>query len=48
MHDVADATEELKTKAGRRELFGERIAFLVENGYDYVGAQLTRVRIMDY
>lgn len=39
VHDVADATEELKGKAGRRELFGERIAFLVENGYDYVGAQ---------
>ena len=37
--DVADATEALKNKAGRRDLFGERIAFLVENGYDYVGAR---------
>lgn len=45
VHDVADATEELKSKAGRRELFGERIAFLVENGYDYVGAQPKRSRI---
>jgi acyl-CoA synthetase (AMP-forming)/AMP-acid ligase II len=39
--DVADATEALKNKAGRRNLFGERIAFLVENGYDYVGARRT-------
>ena len=39
--DVADATEALKNKAGRRDLFGERIAFLVENGYDYVGARRT-------
>jgi len=39
VHDVADATEELRIKAGRRELFGERITFLVENGYDYVGEQ---------
>lgn len=38
IHDVADATEELRAKAGRQELFGERVAFLVENGYDYVGA----------
>lgn len=37
--DVADATEALKSKAGRRDLFGERIAFLVENGYDYVGTR---------
>jgi hypothetical protein len=45
VHDVADATEELKGKAGRGELFGGRIAFLVENGYDYVGAQSERERI---
>jgi hypothetical protein len=37
-HDVAASAEDLKRKAGGRSLAGERIAFLVENGYDYVGA----------
>jgi len=41
VRDVADASEALKSKAGRKALFGERIAFLVENGYDYVGARQT-------
>ncbi|TID22998.1 acetyl-CoA synthetase-like protein [Venturia nashicola] len=36
VHDVADATERLKEKAKGNSLPGERIAFLVENGYDYV------------
>jgi malonyl-CoA/methylmalonyl-CoA synthetase len=36
-HDIADATEDLRIKAGGRNLAGERVAFLVENGYDYVG-----------
>jgi malonyl-CoA/methylmalonyl-CoA synthetase len=40
-HDVADATEELRAKAGEKSLDGERIAFLVENGYDYIGTPLT-------
>ncbi|KAE9962053.1 hypothetical protein BLS_000898 [Venturia inaequalis] len=35
LHDVADATEQLKEKAKGNSLPGERIAFLVENGYDY-------------
>lgn len=39
VHDVADATEQLKEKAKGNSLPGERIAFLVENGYDYVGRQ---------
>jgi malonyl-CoA/methylmalonyl-CoA synthetase len=39
IHDVADATEQLKGKAEGNSLPGQRIAFLVENGYDYVGAQ---------
>jgi malonyl-CoA/methylmalonyl-CoA synthetase len=39
-HDVADATVELRRKAEGRPLGGERVAFLVENGYDYVGAPL--------
>jgi malonyl-CoA/methylmalonyl-CoA synthetase len=37
-HDVADATVELRHKAKGKSLDGERVAFLVENGYDYVGA----------
>ncbi|KAF2665146.1 acetyl-CoA synthetase-like protein [Microthyrium microscopicum] len=35
-HDVADAIEELKIKAQGKSLDGERVAFLVENGYDYI------------
>ena len=38
VHDVADAAEELRIKAEGKKLPGERVAFLVENGYDYVGA----------
>jgi hypothetical protein len=37
-HDVAASVEDLKRHARGRSLDGERIAFLVENGYDYVGA----------
>lgn len=44
MDDVAEAKERLVREVGgggRGEgLRGERIAFLVENSYDYVGAQL--------
>jgi malonyl-CoA/methylmalonyl-CoA synthetase len=43
IHDIADAAESLKGKAEGQALPGERIAFLVENGYDYVGAQLVHV-----
>ena len=38
VHDVANAAEELRIKADGKKLPGERVAFLVENGYDYVGA----------
>jgi hypothetical protein len=38
VHDVADAAEELRIKTEGKKLSGERVAFLVENGYDYVGA----------
>lgn len=38
LYDVADTAADLRAKAGGRDLQGERIAFLVENGYDYVGA----------
>jgi malonyl-CoA/methylmalonyl-CoA synthetase len=36
-HDVADSIETLKERAGGKSLSGERVAFLVENGYDYIG-----------
>lgn len=41
LQDVAIAKEKLAEDAGKRveALQGERIAFLVENSYDYVGAQ---------
>jgi hypothetical protein len=38
-HDVAASVDDLKRKAGGHSLDGERVAFLVENGYDYVGAR---------
>lgn len=41
LKDVADAKDRLRESAGSREVAGERVAFLVENGYDYVGATLT-------
>ncbi|KAL3427458.1 AMP-binding enzyme [Phlyctema vagabunda] len=36
LRDVADAKDRLHHEAGRSSLDGERIAFLVENGYDYI------------
>lgn len=39
LKDVAEAKNRLHMEAGNKSLDGERIAFLVENGYDYVGAQ---------
>jgi malonyl-CoA/methylmalonyl-CoA synthetase len=36
--DVAEAKHKLHLEAGTDRLDGQRIAFLVENGYDYVGA----------
>jgi hypothetical protein len=38
--DVAEAKERLLKESGSSSISGERIAFLVENSYDYVGAQL--------
>lgn len=37
IHDVAAAKDDLWARAGNKSLKGERIAFLAENGYDYVG-----------
>src|SRR6201996_258391 len=39
LQDVADARDNLFAYAEGRPLAGERIAFLAENSYDYVGAQ---------
>lgn len=35
--DVSRARDRLFEASGRKDLNGERIAFLVENSYDYVG-----------
>lgn len=39
LRDVAEAKDRLHTVAEGESLDGQRIAFLVENSYDYVGAQ---------
>lgn len=43
LHDVAAAKDRLLKETGKSEqnIVGERIAFLIENSYDYVGAQYT-------
>ena len=38
LEDVADARDQLHDARGGQPLKGERVAFMVENGYDYVGA----------
>lgn len=42
LHDVAAAKERLLKETGKDEngIVGERVAFLAENSYDYVGADL--------
>lgn len=35
--DVRQARDRLLQEAGREDINGERVAFLVENSYDYVG-----------
>lgn len=44
--DVAEAKDRLLKESEGSELNGQRIAFLVENSYDYVGAQLLQSEIM--
>jgi len=44
VQDVAAAKHRLQQAIGPRSAAGERIAFLVENGYEYVGARLPRYR----
>jgi hypothetical protein len=43
--DVVDAKEKLLAESGEAALNGQRIAFLVENSYDYVGAQFWPIHI---
>ncbi len=38
LQDVAHAKDRLREAAGPQAVQGQRVAFLVENGYDYVGA----------
>ena len=38
LKDVADAKDKLRRLAGSQSIEGQRVAFLVENSYDYVGA----------
>ena len=42
LHDVAAAKARLLKETGKDEkgIVGERVAFLAENSYDYVGADL--------
>lgn len=43
LKDVAAAKQRLAQNAGKdeKDMRGERIAFLVENSYDYVGARMS-------
>jgi malonyl-CoA/methylmalonyl-CoA synthetase len=43
--DVADAKDKLLAESEGASLDGQRIAFLVENSYDYVGAQPSPIRL---
>ena len=38
--DVSEAKDKLLKESGESSIKGQRIAFLVENSYDYVGAQI--------
>lgn len=41
LSDVAEAKERLLKEAGANAINGQRIAFLAENSYDYVGTQFS-------
>lgn len=43
--DVAEAKESLLKEASSSSIDGSRIAFLVENSYDYVGEQLVLLQL---
>lgn len=38
LRDVAQSKDQLRRAAQEHSLSGQRVAFLAENGYDYVGA----------
>lgn len=40
LHDIAAAKDHLASLTEGKSLKGERIAFLAENGYDYVGTSI--------
>lgn len=42
--DVCRTRDQLLKAAGRDDINGERIAFLVENSYDYVGKSRNKVK----
>ena len=44
VNDVAAAKDKLQRNTGGKSAEGARISFLVENGYDYVGAHFTGPR----
>lgn len=48
LSDAADAKERLREAAGSQALRGQRVAFLAENGYDYVGATWSTRRIAKF
>lgn len=43
--DVARARERIYAAAGKSDIRGERVAFLVENSYDYVGMTELHMRL---
>lgn len=45
VNDVAAAKDKLQRNAGGKDTAGERISFLVENGYDYVGAHRVQPKL---
>ena len=46
--DVADAKAKLGMAASGTDMQGQRVAFLVENSYDYVGATLSAAHFSKY
>jgi hypothetical protein len=40
--DVCRVRDQIHRAAGKPDIRGERIAFLIENGYDYVGTELPK------
>lgn len=45
--DVLEAKEKIAQIAGKNAVPGERVAFLAENSYDYVGTVLFRIMLCE-